>query len=181
MSITVESLNAQLFAAFAEIPFPRFGLRATRAMDDWISDETILVEITATQDFHGEWWEISEEELKTYALDAMCYLEPAGVEFYLPAYLLRAVNNLDYRSYSSIVNWLNPPQKREDETEDEFQEMYNLFCHRLSKIVGRKRQVCKSVLVFLVEKISCYEINSYCKETMLKEIQQILTHSYWQD
>jgi hypothetical protein len=93
MTMTREELKAEIRAAFGSVPFPSHqGLRGSMAMDDYAPDAEVA-SITANQDIHGEWWQIPREELKQSEL-GLCYLDAAGVLFYLPAYLEMALDDV---------------------------------------------------------------------------------------
>ena len=110
MSTAAELLKCEIRDAFEHVPFPGHrGLRAAMAMDNWISDAAQLANITADQDIHGEWWDILVEELRACSL-GITYLDAAGFEFYLPAYLTAALNHHTYADYRvaltlSIQTW----------------------------------------------------------------------------
>ncbi|WP_298609166.1 DUF6714 family protein [uncultured Thiothrix sp.] len=178
-SSELERLQNSIFTAFGSIPFPRFGLKAARALDDWITDEDVLTKITLETDIHGEWWEIPAIELETYAYDAMCYLEPDGMLFYIPAYLNNALNTLKYSALMTLIFWMTPWKRENSEDEEHFQEMYSYFCSKFSKFTNTQKQVCKSVLSYFVENSNAMKVDEFFTNQALQEIQAILRHDYW--
>ena len=173
---TREQLCRDIRAAFGQVPFPEHcGLRAAMAMDDCISDPDVLRQITTDDDIRGEWWEIPPQELRTCSL-GISYLDAAGVEFYLPAYLMLALDDFTYPDYRSVVETLDPqsaagdaklreyftdrfsrnryeralhflsPPYDSDDNDDDLREHYQ---STMSRISGDKRDVCVRFLEFL--------------------------------
>ncbi len=95
-------IKAGIREAFGDVSFPNhMGIHAAIAMDDWISDPNILVEITEEKDVKGKWWEIPESEFKYMSL-ASCYFDAKSTEFYLPAFMSSGDTLLNY---AMIVRW----------------------------------------------------------------------------
>lgn len=82
-----ERLKLGIEKAFNEVEFPEHrGIKAAEAMDDWVSDEDRLREITRRQDFHGPWQKVPIEHIRGNSL-GFNYLDAKGVVYYLPAFL----------------------------------------------------------------------------------------------
>ena len=143
------------------------------AQDDWISDRDLLLRITAQQDIHGEWWEIPYQELRDCSL-AISYLDSAGVEFYLPAYMTMALDEFTYPTYRCVLGSLDPNSAEADARLREYfrdrlsrrayaqalallqphysdadDELRENFIGKMSRIEGEKRRVCIRFLEFL--------------------------------
>ena len=205
-----EQLRDEIRAVFGSVPFPAHqGLRAAMAGDDWVSDPAILLQITAEQDIHGEWWEIPPRELEECTL-AISYLDAAGVEFYLPAYMTMALDDLvcpKYRdvvgshdpdsagaddalrayfrdrlsrgAYRWVLHFLSPPYADGDD------ELREHFRDKLSRIDGGKKTVCVKFLQFLRKEfdpndsVSPFETVNRILKDEFDDVERILKHEFW--
>ncbi|MDF1761818.1 MAG: hypothetical protein P1U57_00275 [Oleibacter sp.] len=141
----MNQLANKIMNEFLNVPFPiHCGLHAAMAMDDWIGDERELRKITRTKDVLENWWEIPTDHLIKCML-ALSYLDSAGIEFYLPAYMKAIIDEPKLfdepgvRSNSWQVLFEMLP-----DTED--QELMKYFNERFSKISGSKKEVCVEFL-----------------------------------
>ena len=164
------SLIQSIRKEFGEIPFPHHrGLRAALAMDDWITDETVLREITRTKDFIGQWWEVPVEELQRYMLGD-CYLDEHGIEFYLPAFMVAVLAHpeaFDHprKSSSWRVVYLMSPDSEDPELKD-------YFLSRFVRIVGGKKRACRDFLRYVSG-------SPFYNEEATSLASQVLAHEYW--
>lgn len=136
-------------------------------MDEWRADPALLLKVTAEQDIHKEWWEIPPRELQECVL-AVAYLDAAGVEFYLPAYLTLTLEDLS-RARLWALNFLDPEINGVDEDPDR----RNLFFERLSRITGAKRDACIAFLDFVRAQSIPYE------PEIASDAGRILQHEFW--
>ena len=151
---------------FGSVTFPAHqGIRAAMAADDWISDPEKLAQITAEKDIHGEWWEIPEEELQ-YCTLGLCYLDSAGIEFYLPAYITMALKNLRYIDYIHVIDHLDPDLDGD----------YTYFYQRFEKIQGEKKRICIRFLEYLLLNL---DPSGYHEKSVRDDIKKILQYSFW--
>lgn len=163
-----EQVREAIRAAFGPVPFPSHcGLRGALLIDEWRADPALLRRTTAQQDIHGEWWEIPAHELRACAL-AIAYLDAAGVEFYLPAYLTLALDDLS-RARLWALNFLDP----EINGVDEDPKRRDLFHQRLSRIVGAKRNACIAFLDFVQSQSMPQE------PEIARDARRILQHPFW--
>lgn len=145
---TIENIRNE----FAEVSFPlHCGLHAAVAKDDWVSDEKTLREITSQKDYIGSWWDVPRDHLHQ-CMTALSYLDAAGIEFYLPAYMTAAIESPELfdipgkRSSSWLIVITMTP-----DTEDS--TLLEYFLDRFSRIIGSKKQVCREFL----EHIACHD------------------------
>lgn len=157
---------------FLGVPFPiHCGLHAAMAMDDWVEDELVLREITRTKDILANWWEIPPDHLIKCML-ALSYLDAAGIEFYLPAYMKaildepKLFDEPGVRSISWQVLFVMLP-----DTED--QELKDYFNERFSRIRGSKREVCVEFLEFVA---GSAEYDDHAR----KIAKEALNNDFWQ-
>jgi hypothetical protein len=168
-------LREQIRAAFGTVPFPsHLGLRAAVAADEWVSDPIELARITAEQDVHGEWWEIPREELLR-DLIALTYLDAAALEFYLPAYMTLALNELARSSLRPALELLEPPNEVEASRDGDDRGMLAWrFREVMSRIVGDKHRVAQAFLTFLRDHL---EVETAFEAR--EKVAAILQHPYW--
>ncbi|QLI81684.1 hypothetical protein HZU75_09155 [Chitinibacter fontanus] len=133
---------------FSSAPFPRHcGLHAAMAMDDWITDEKTLKEITEREDYAGSWWDVPRGHLHNCMM-ALSYLDAAGINFYLPAYMTAIIEKpSDFdkpREYASSwqILFTMLPEDNDPELSDYFQE-------RFSEIRGERKDVCREFLCYV--------------------------------
>lgn len=132
-------------------------------MDTWITDAAQLTNITADRDIHGEWWEIPADELRTCSL-GISYLDAAGVEFYLPAYLTAALTHGTYPDYRAALTLLDP----------NLVDDYELFRESLASVKGRRWDACVKFLKFAAHQLQTDDpLNAPGK------VQRILEHKFW--
>ena len=164
MNMRSEELSARVRSAFGHVHFPSHrGIRAAMAMDDWITNEDALAAITAEKDIHGEWWQIPFSELRQCAL-GLSYLDAAGLEFYLPAYLNMALADLKYEDFRLTLQLLDPGLAKDD------------LCFRggLSAVAGTRKEVCVEFLQLLMERVYSQDPLS-----IRADIERILEHPFW--
>lgn len=148
------SENSSLIRAireeFGSVKFPSHcGLYAAVAMDDWIEDEVKIREITRSKDYQGEWWNVPEKHLLE-CMKALSYLDGAGIEFYLPAYMTAIVKNPlafdepHVRSSSWQILFTMIPNDGSDP------ELVQYFFEQFSQINGGKKQVCRMFMQYVV-------------------------------
>lgn len=172
-----EQLIQEIREEFTDVPFPSHcGLHAAVAKDDWISDESTLREITNQKDYFGNWWDVPRNHLRQ-CMTALSYLDAAGLEFYLPAYMVAVVEAPELfdipriRSSSWQVLYTMCPPGEEDQ-EGGGGEMLQHFYDRFSKIRDGKKHACRDFLQYLA---GC---TSYCGHA--REIaEEALTHEFW--
>ena len=136
---------------FGSIPFPlHCGLHAAVAKDDWIDDEKELRRITESSDHIGEWWDVPLEHLLK-CMKALSYLDSAGIEFYLPAYMVAALEHpaefdkADVFSRSwQIISIFTPA--------NDDPELQAHFYGRFSRIADGKKSVCRNFLKHVAER-----------------------------
>lgn len=168
---TVKSLVNKIRVAFADVPFPfHCGLHAAVAMDDWVFDEVVLCEITRRDDFIGAWWDVPLVHLQN-CMKALSYLDSAGIDFYLPAYmvaLLEVPSEFDEPMVKSS-SWQIIYTMLREEDEPDLKEYFN---ERFSKIIGDKKSISREFLRF-VEGADFYSEHS-------REIaREALTNEFW--
>jgi hypothetical protein len=165
-----KTLLEELRTAFGHVAFPSHqGLRASMAVD-WHTPQEELPGITERDDIKGEWWEIPSTELYAAEL-GMSYLDARGVEFYLPAYLRAAMDDVGRKRL-----WVLPlldPTLRDDDA-----EMRAYFEERLSRIDRARAVVCLKVLRYLRSRLGDYIGGG--EEFDIEQIDRILRHSFWQ-
>ncbi len=142
-------LSEKIKRAFGRIEFPSHcGLHAAVAMDDWISDEITLRNLTLEKDFAGDWWDVPIEHLLN-CMTGLSYLDADGIEFYLPAYMVALIDRpeafyiseLFSRDGTLIFSML--PEYDDDE------DFRTYFEEQFAKIVGHKKKVCREFLEFI--------------------------------
>ena len=138
-------------------------------MDDWIEDEAVLREITRTKDVHGEWWDIPVTELCQCML-AQSYLDAHGIEFYLPAYMVAVLQSpeaFDGPRKSSawqVTDLLDP--------NTEVPELRDYFLLRFSRIVGGRKDVCRTFLQYM-------STSTLYDDHACKIAKEALAHEFW--
>lgn len=139
-------LKENIHSAFTNLRFPEHcGINAARARDEWISDARVLKRLTRKADYRGYWWDVPEEHLKNSL--GFNYLDPKGIEFYLPALMTLAIDKPSYPILSILAWELNP--KNHDEDAD----IYKHFQWRFSKIKHAKKEACLDFLIYLSNSI----------------------------
>ena len=167
--IDTEELKKEIKEAFKDVDFPSHcGILAAEAMDDWISDPAILRKLTKEKDFSGKWWNIPEEHISGNSL-GFNYLDSAGVLYYLPAFMLLAIEKPIYKNLSTLVYELSPTVELEPDDEG----LYLHFCDKFSKITGSKRNVCIKFMYFLQEKLSTVS------PLDAEDVKKTIKHEYW--
>ena len=142
------------------------------AMDEWIDDENVLREITQSEDYIGEWWDVPIEHL-LQCLMGLSYLDAAGMEFYLPAYMKVIVEKPEVFDEAGITSrsWAIAYTMLPD---DEDQEMAQYFQERFSKIREGKKHVCREFLQYLA---NCMTYDEHTRQIA----KEALGHKYWSD
>ena len=168
---SITELQQRIREEFSDVPFPSHcGLHAAVAKDDWIDDERVLREITQREEFIGEWWNVPIVHL-VECMVALSYLDAAGMEFYLPAYMNAVVGKpavfdlprVKSRSWQ-IVHAMLPEEKD--------RELIRHFNHRFKNIYKGKKRVCKEFLRYIE---NCDSYNEHAREIANKA----LTHEFW--
>ncbi|MGE8359657.1 DUF6714 family protein [Pseudomonas sp.] len=163
-----DTLKISIRKAFADVRYPAHcGINAACARDTWISDRRVLKRLTRKTDYRGPWWNVPEEHL-TNSL-GFSYLDPKGVEFYLPALMTLAIDKSSY-GVLKILAWELNPESFEDEDDV---DLYGYFTWRLSKIEGEKRRVCREFLHHLHEAIAPFGLEEALS------VERALNHHYW--
>jgi hypothetical protein len=171
-----EALRRQIRAAFGPVPFPEHcGLRAAMLIDDWVCDPALLARVTAERDIHAPWWEIPRGELRACTL-AICYLDAAGTEFYLPAYMTLSLDDMaDVLGIrSQVFAFLNPDPgfpEPEPASSGSFREH---FRGKFSRIGGAKRRACVRFLEFWKHRLDAADPYSG-----FHSVTHILRHEFW--
>ncbi len=160
-------IKAGIREAFGDVSFPNhMGIHAAIAMDDWISDPNILVEITEEKDVKGKWWEIPESEFKYMSL-ASCYFDAKSTEFYLPAFMTAVINDTCFPKYRCLLAWLEPG------VNDEECAQYDYFKKQFANITGKKKASCITVLEYIRDHI---DPKDYSGE---KDVNELLSNEFW--
>ena len=166
-----DPLILEIRKEFSDVPFPAHcGLHAAVAMDDWITDQRALREITIQQDYMGEWWDVPKEHLLKCMM-ALSYFDAAGVDFYLPAYMcaiVEAPESFDIPGVRSS-SWLVLSHMRPDD-EDEVLREY--FYDRFSNIRAGKRRACRDFLQYVA---SCAAYSEHARELAVEAV----AHEFW--
>jgi len=151
---------AEIRTAFSDVPFPEhLGLRAAMSLDWYGSGEPSPLEI------HAPWWEIPFDELRECELGAT-YLDPAGIEFYLPAYLTMDLILSTRFTFLTALSLLDP----------EYGDLYERFLRLNARIVGKKKRACRSYLQFA--RTRAIEGTEY-EKTDIDRLTRILDHDFW--
>lgn len=162
-----EELKGQIKTAFGSVAFPSHqGLRGSMAMDNYATDAEVE-SITASQDIHGEWWQIPQDELR-YCVLALSYLDAAGVLFYLPAYLRMALDDVGKKRLW-VLDLVDTALSDDDPGHRAYLE------GRLSMLNDAQRKVCVRALRFLHSQL----IDDGSTEYERKRIDRILHDSFW--
>ena len=168
--IDTEELKKEIIEAFKDVSFPSHcGIHAAEAIDDRVSDPIELRKITKKMDFSGKWWDIPEEHISGNSL-GFNYLDSEGVLYYLPAFMLLAIEKPIYKNLHTLAWELSPTV----ELEPDDKGLYKHFREKFSKITGNKRIVCIKFMHFLKEKLST--ISALDAE----DIEKAIKHEYWQ-
>lgn len=168
--MTRETLKDAIKTAFGSVPFPSHqGLRGSMAMDDYATDGEVK-SITTEQDVHGEWWQIPREELRSCRL-ALCYLDAAGVLFYLPAYLYMALDDIDKRELA-VLDLVDVTLGNDDHRLRAYLE------ERLSRLDDEQRRICLRSLQFLRSQLP---IDDPATEYARQHVDRVLNDPYWRD
>ena len=135
---------------FGPIPFPlHCGLHAAVAKDDWVDDEDELRSITQSSDYIGEWWDVPLEHLLKCKM-ALSYLDSAGMEFYLPAYMIAVLEHPTGFDKARVISssWQIIFTFIPDADDLELQAYFH---ERFSRIVDGKKGVCRDFLKYVAE------------------------------
>ncbi len=167
-----KSLIRKIHDEFGSVPCPSHcGLHAALTLDDCISDGYELREITQREDYIGEWWDVPKEHL-LQCMMALSYLDEAGIDFYLPAYMKVVIENPKLfdepgiRSNSwRIVYAMLPDSSFDSELQQHFTEQF-------SRIHGGKKRVCRE---FLQHINKCKDYDEYASHLAKKA----LSHRFW--
>jgi hypothetical protein len=84
-AILLESIETE----FANVQKPRCTLRMARAADD--NEYDAIAERRAEDDYYSHWNQISQADIERYH-DVWLWLEPVGVQFYLPAFMSHSLS-----------------------------------------------------------------------------------------
>jgi hypothetical protein len=106
----LEHIRSVIVSAFQDVPFPEWSLGQCRMLDDNIQDGKLLAEQRETEVL-ADWREIDREFLWSL-WGAFSWLEADGVRFYLPAYLMLAVDDdkaFRTKIASQVIDLLKPP------------------------------------------------------------------------
>lgn len=157
------TLTQRIRKQFGSIPFPlHCGLHAAMAKDDWICDEDELRRITQRSDYIGEWWDVPFDHLLR-CQTALCYLDCAGMEFYLPAYMVAVLQQPPSCSSQIIFTFL-------PDADDP--ELHEYFLEQFSRIVDGKKRVCRDFLQHVAE---CGSYFPHVREPA----SEALANGYW--
>lgn len=168
MATTREELKAEIRVAFGSVPFPSHqGLRGSMALDSYATQAQVQ-SITASQDIHGEWWQIPHDELR-YGVLGLSYLDAAGVLFYLPAYLDMALEDVRKKRL-----WVLDLMELDDEP-----GLRSYMQERLSRLNDTQRRACVQTLKFLRLQLVEDPFGEHQHER--DRIDRILNDSYWQN
>ncbi|MGX5175287.1 DUF6714 family protein [Aliikangiella sp. IMCC44653] len=163
---TKSALLEDIKNSFNDVAFPsHLGLHAALAKDNWIKDVEQLKKITLVQDFNGDWIDVPEEHLEKGWSLAPTYLDSVGVAYYLPAYMVRALNEPTPKKLSTVLTFVDPTPYRGN-------ELYNHFCERFSLFGLRKKKACKNFLIYMKSLLQQAQ-----KSTSI--IDEILSHEFW--
>ena len=158
-------LREKIISAFSDVTFPKhLGIHAAEAMDDWVSDPEKLKGITAEKDFSGHWLDIPESHISGNSL-GFNYLDSKSIEYYLPAFMVLAIDKPIYKNLYTLGYYLCP---------DDNPELYGYFQDRLSRITGIKKEVCVEFMKYLkviIKDHSSEEADS---------IEKAINHRFWQ-
>ena len=139
------------------------------AQDDWVDDEYVLAEITRSEDFTGEWWNVPIEHLRSCMM-ALSYLDAKGMAFYLPAYMTALIERPeDFDTATRSASWqvvltMLPADK------DPEQKQY--FLRRFAFIDVERKRVCREFLAYLSEHDAYHE---HARQTA----KDALVHEFW--
>ncbi|MES2820226.1 MAG: DUF6714 family protein [Pseudomonadota bacterium] len=159
-------LKALIRNAFCNIRFPEHcGINAANARDRWVSDARVLRRLTRKYDYRGPWWKVPDEHLENSL--GFNYLDPKGVEFYLPALMILAIDQPSYGTLT-FLGWELNPARHEDEI-----NTYNYFKWRLSRIQGAKKEACLAFLNYLAGALRVFSTEE------ATAVQQALEHPFW--
>lgn len=114
MSVREEQLRRQIEDAFADVPQPDEG-RIAYASDAWEAPELI-------RDFRGQHWkDIPVKRIRQHAAH-LSLLSPEALPYYLPAYLLAALTDLDVRDF--LLSQLSIPDESQPDLRKHFQQQF---------------------------------------------------------
>jgi hypothetical protein len=168
---TSDALRNEIRTVFGAVPFPAHrGLRAAMAMDSQLLDSAALARITAERDVHSEWWDTPSQELRDCVL-AIAYLDAAGVEFYLPAYMTLALEDVGQRKLW-VLHFLDPCIGAGDD------ELRDYFRGRLARIDGERSRTCVKFLEFLRRRLDPADP---LLRPESQSVDRILKHEYWRE
>ena len=161
-------LIKEIREAYIDAKFPdHCGIMAAQHMDDWVSDSAELRKLTLELDFNGSWWDVPEDHITGNSL-GFNYLDSKGVVFYLPAFMTLALKKPIYSNLSTLIFYLNPPDKSD-------KELYGYFLNNFSLIIGDKKAACMSflrALKSLAEELPDGTID-------IRNIENAMSHEFW--
>ncbi len=167
--LSSNDLIDQIKQAFQDAIFPsHLGLHAALAMDSWIKDPEKLKKITKEKDYWGNWWDVPYKHLEKCGDIALNYLDYTGVYFYLPAFMLRAIQEKTPKSLIPLIIFMNPNPFEGDK------ELYLYFCEHFKLFDNNKKKICMDFLRFM--KIVHAE-----QAGLLEGIDEILESGFWKE
>ncbi|WNZ58238.1 hypothetical protein QT397_13155 [Microbulbifer sp. MKSA007] len=168
-----EKLKEEIRNAFGDVEFPRHcGIRAAELIDGWIDDKELLANETKARDFCGHWWDVPEEHISGQSL-GFNYLDAEGVEFYLPAFMVLAINKPIYKNLYTLAYELVPTE----EIELDGKGLYKYYCLKYSKIIGLKRDITIKFMQYLV--VALRECTPDVPGWDGREVEKALSHEFW--
>lgn len=144
--MTKEELTALIEQAFADTVYPG---------DDKLTRENRPEYIRITYKFRGKHWTtVSDVEHVTYEQFALSYFEPEAFRFYLPAFMLAALNHQSEVCNDlvpeNIESSLTPPETNSAEAEDWFATFgitrMDYFLKRVSGFSPQQKAAIKAYL-----------------------------------
>ena len=115
MNAREEQLRLQIENAFADVPRPAED-RIAYAPGAWETPELI-------RDFRGQHWKgIPVERIRQHAAH-LSLLSPEALPYYLPAYLLAALTDLDVRDF--LLSQLSIPDESHPDLRSTFQHRFD--------------------------------------------------------
>jgi hypothetical protein len=159
-------LVAQIKEAFQDAIFPsHLGLHAGLAKDKWIKDPETLKQITKEKDYWGDWWDVPYEHLEKCGALALNYLDPVGIYFYFPAFMLMAIQEKTPKSLIPVLIAMDPNPFKDEES-------YQYFCGKFKLFGNKKKQLCRDFL--------CFMKTIHAGQTgLIKSIDRILESNFW--
>jgi len=95
-------LSEQIKLAFSSVALgDGVGIYEAEAIDNYAGKEEIAAAKAKDREVWGEWTQIPDNVLGTF-YSALCFVDPEGMRFLLPAYMLFAINNYKESDSASI-------------------------------------------------------------------------------